>query len=152
MVEALRNPARKSLVWLVILGGALAVYGCGGNPSDGGPTENDVVASVINVTPFEVEAVISGVLDDSVDTVERTVGPSDSADTIFVCIDQLVVGDPLDPSLPGVTAMIDGETVGIEPFSVFAGESFACGDIVEIIISGVGAESLAVDVFSLTPP
>jgi len=112
----------------------------------------DVLVSVINVTPFGVDAILSGVLDDSTDTVAQHVDPSDSSDISFVCLDQLVVGDPLDATMPGITIHTGAEPETIAAFSILQGESFACGDIIEIIISGIGADSFAVDVFALTPP
>ncbi len=126
--------------------------GCGLQPSVDTPRGTDVLVSVINVTPFAVEAILSGVLDDSVDTVRPLVDPSDSSDTSFVCLDQLVVGDPIDPALPGITIQTEGEPETIAAFSILQGESFACGDIIEIIVSGIDADSFAVDVFALTPP
>jgi len=111
-----------------------------------------VIASVINVTPFEATIVLSGVREDSVDTVTRTVESVGSTDVTFVCLDELVVGDPIEPAEPGLIVELEDGPVEIEPFAVIAGESFVCGDIVEFIISGNSADTLSVDVFSFTPP
>ncbi|MCP4250155.1 MAG: hypothetical protein GY778_24190 [bacterium] len=132
---------------------------CGTGPDprssgSGGAAPNDagVLASAINVTPFEVTVVLSGVLDDAVDTVERTIASRDSTDVDFVCVDELAVGDPLEPEAPGVVIAADDEAQEVEAFSVFLDEAFFCGDVVEIIISGNDAETFAVDVFAFTPP
>ena len=130
----------------------LAAGGCGSNPGAAPHGEPDVIASVINVTPFEVTAVISGVLGDVVDTVELTVGSVSSADQRFTCVDELVVGDPLAPEEPGVLIGTNGAAVPIDPFKLLVGETFLCGDVVEIIISGNDADTFTVDVFALTPP
>ena len=124
--------------------------GCGVEP--GSTMSADVLVSVINVTPFDVTAVLSGVRAAEVDTVQREVAPMNTADVTFVCLDSLVVGDPLAPDTPGIVIAAEGEPVEIPPFSVDGGESFVCGDVVEIIISGNDADSFAVDVFVLTPP
>jgi len=131
----------------------LAGCGTGAPQQDTGSSDRqrDIVASVINVTPFEVSVVLSGVLDDSVDTVRRTVATLDSTDVGFACVDELVVGDPLDPAAPGVVLQVDGEPVELDPFALLLDEAFVCGDIVEIIVSGNDAETIAVDVFALTP-
>ncbi|MFQ5462473.1 MAG: hypothetical protein ACE5E5_07580 [Phycisphaerae bacterium] len=127
--------------------------GCGLQPAGGSETAfTNVLVSVINVTPFGVDAILSGVLDDSADTVPQHVDPSDTSDTSFVCLDQLVVGDPLDPTAPGITIHTGTEPETIAAFSMLQGESFACGDVIEIIVSGIDAASFAVDVFALTPP
>lgn len=133
---------------------ALLVAACGTQPgtSSKATSEPNVLASVINVTPFEINVVLSGVLADAVDTVRRTVGPSDSTDVAFVCPDELVVGDPLEPTEPGVVIEPAGQAAEVGAFTILAGESFACGDVVEIIVSGTEADTLAVDVFALTPP
>ncbi len=130
----------------------LASAGCGTPFGDPPTTDGAVVASIINVTPYEVSVLVSGVLDDSVDTVEETVSPSDSTDVSFVCIDELVIGDPLEPEAAGVAIDMDGQPAEIAPFSIRSGESFQCGDILEIIVSGADRETFAVDVFALTPP
>ncbi len=130
----------------------MSVGGCGAGLTPPASTEKDLIASVINVTNFEVSVLISGILGEAVDTVERTIGPSDSTDVVFTCLDELVVGDPLDPTQPGITIHTEDEPTTIEPFSLLAGEAFLCGDIIEIIVSGNDADSFAVDVFALTPP
>ena len=140
--------AAAALLWP-----ALLLAGCGAQPTTSSPAATpDVIASVINVTSFDVSIVLSGVLDDTVDTVERTIGPVDSTDVPFVCVDELVVGDPLEPTLPGVTIDVDGDPQELTPFSILAGESFECGDVIEIIVSGCDADTLNVDVFAFTPP
>ncbi len=118
----------------------------------GTSTERDLIASVINVTDFEVSVLISGILGGAVDTVERTVGPSGSTDVVFTCLDELVVGDALEPTQPGITIRTVLEPTTIEPFTLLAGQAFFCGDIIEVIVSGNDADSFAVDVFALTPP
>ena len=140
------------LIWSTwaIAGGA-ALAGCGTDLEDRSAAEPDIVASVINVTPYEVSVVLSGVLEDSVDTVRRTVVALDSIDVGFACVDELVVGDPLDPAAPGVVVEVDGQVVEIDPFALIRDTAFACGDIVEIIVSGNNPEDIAVDVFALTP-
>jgi hypothetical protein len=135
-----------------LLTAALAAGGCGSRPGAASHGEPDVVASVINVTPFEVTAVISGVLGDVVDTVKLTVASVSSADQRFTCIDELVVGDPLAPDEAGVLIGTNGASVPIAPFKLLVGETFLCGDVVEIIVSGNDADTFAVDVFALTPP
>lgn len=135
--------------WTIAGGAALA--GCGTDLEDRSSSAPDIVASVINVTPYEVSVVLSGVLEDSVDTVRRTVATLDSIDVGFACVDELVVGDPLDPTAPGVVVEVDGQVVEIDPFALIRDTAFACGDIVEIIVSGNGPEDIAVDVFALTP-
>lgn len=129
----------------------MSVGGCG---ADLPPTsaEQDLIASVINVTDFEVSVLISGILGDMVDTVERTIEPSGSTDVVFTCLDELVVGDPFEPTQPGITIQTPIEPITIEPFTLLAGEAFFCGDIIEIIVSGNDADSFAVNVFALTPP
>ena len=111
-----------------------------------------VLASVINVTPFSVIVVLSGVLDSGVDTVERTIASLDSIDVPFVCIDELVIGDPLMPEAPGVVIAADDEAREVAAFSILLDEVYFCGDVVEIIISGNEADTFAVDVFAFTPP
>ena len=95
---------------------------------------------------------MSAILGDAVDTVERTVSPSGSAEITFVCPDELVVGDPLEPTAPGLTIDVDGQPEVFGAFLILAGESFVCGDIVEVIVSGTDPETFVVDVFALTPP
>ena len=132
-----------------IFGGALGQP----TPARSSPGRSgDVLASVINVTPYDVSVVLSGILGDVVDTVESTIGPSDSTDVRFVCMDELVVGDPLEPSAAGVIVDPDGEPQEVAPFSIAAEESFNCGDVIEIIVSGNDAETFAVDIFAFTPP
>jgi hypothetical protein len=134
---------------MALLSGSAALAGCDGLVPEPG---DSVLASVINVTPFEVDVLLSGVLDDQVDTVNRTIGTTESADVPFVCVDEVVVGNPLEPAAAGVVVHVDGDPVEIAPFAILGGESFLCGDIVEIIVSGASAETIAVDVFTLTPP
>ncbi|MHC4064064.1 MAG: hypothetical protein ACYSUI_06125 [Planctomycetota bacterium] len=148
-----QTPAARRAQAAACLAAALFLSaGCGTAPTAGASSSRDVLASVINVTPFESSVVLSGVADDAVDTVERTIGPSDSTDVRFVCLDELVVGDPLEPAVAGIVIDADGEAAEIAPFSILVDESFVCGDVIEIIISGADAETLAVDVFSFTPP
>ncbi len=131
----------------------LLAAACGTQPGASSHTSGgDVLVSVINVTPYEVSAVVSAILGDAVDTVERTVSPSGSAEITFVCPDELVVGDPLEPTAPGLTIDVDGQPEVVGAFSILAGESFACGDIVEVIVSGADPDTFVVDVFALTPP
>ena len=131
----------------------LLVAACGTQPGVSSPTSGgDVLVSVINVTPYEVSAIVSAILGDAVDTVERTVSPSGSAEITFVCPDELVVGDPLEPTAPGLTIDVDGQPEVVGAFSILAGESFVCGDIVEVIVSGTDPDTFVVDVFALTPP
>lgn len=134
--------------------GAAAVLpgGCGAQPGGACPPNDTVLVSVINVTSYEVSVLLSGILQDAVDTVQETVGPIDSADVSFVCIDELVVGDPLEPTAPGVTINREGELEEIAPFRIPGDELFRCGDVIEIIVSGDAPESFAVDVFAFTPP
>lgn len=132
----------------------LLLAGCGAQPAGGGgnSSEPDILASVINVTPFELSVVLSGVRDGAVDTVERDVAPSDSADVAFLCVDELVVGDPLEPAEPGILIDTAEAEEQVGAFTILRGPSYECGDIVEIIVSGTDAETFAVDVFALTPP
>ncbi len=136
----------------------LLVVGCGtapgvdASPSDGSAAGGEVTATVINVTLFDVTALLSGIRNDDVDTVERSAGSQDTAAVTFRCIDELVVGDPLNPELPGVIIDPDGLAALVDPFSILEGESFFCGDIIEIIVSGNDIETFAVDVFAFTPP
>lgn len=128
---------------------ALPAAGCGGLATEG----QDVIASVINVTPHEITVMLSGVQGDEVDSVERTIAASSSTDVRFACLDQLVIGDANNPQVPGVLIQAGGaEPVPIDAFALIAGESFACGEIVEIIVSGNDADSFAVDVFALKLP
>ncbi len=146
------KPGKRSAVvapWAALC----LLAGCGAQAGNTRPaSQPDVLVSVINVTPYEVSAVLSAIAGDVVDTVERTVGPSGSADVTFVCADELVVGDPLEPATPGLTIDVDGEPETIDAFFIRAGESFACGDVVEIIVSGSDPDTFVVDVFALTPP
>ncbi|MCH7808377.1 MAG: hypothetical protein IIB60_04055 [Planctomycetes bacterium] len=130
----------------------LLVAGCGTQAGGNLPTQADVLASVINVTPFTISVTLSGILDEVVDTVGETIAPSDTADVLFVCIDELVVGDPLEPGAAGVTIHVDGDVEEIAPFTIIAQGSFRCGDVIEIIVSGADPETFVVNVFALTPP
>jgi hypothetical protein len=147
--------ALQAILACGVLAIGLAPAGCGTGPanrSDGTPgRQGDIVASVINVTPYEVSVVLSGILEDSVDTVQRTVATLDSIDLGFACVEELVVGDPLDPTAPGVVVEVEDQLVEFEPFALILDTAFACGDIVEIIVSGKNAEDITVDVFALTP-
>jgi len=129
---------------------AAVTAGCGVVPGEG--VEESVYVSIINVTPFEVTITVSGVAGDLVDTVERIVPGPGSADVAFVCVDELVLGDPIDPALPAVVVDPDGLAVEIPPFSILAEEAFFCGDIVEFVISGHDEETFAVDIFAFAPP
>ncbi len=141
---------------LCLVATVAALTGCGAAatvPDEGASTQQpDIVVSVINVTPFEVTVVLSGVLGDTVDTVRRTVPTQDSADVGFACVDEVVIGDPLDPDAPGVIVEADDGPIEFDPFAVFAGEAFACGDIIETIVSGTDPENIVVNVFAFTPP
>lgn len=139
-------------VTLALCVATLLPTGCGIQSGGTGASADTVLASVINVTPYTVTVVLSGILGDAVDTVRETVGPIDSVDVPFVCIDELVVGDPLEPAAPGVTIDREGEVEEIAPFSIPAAGRFRCGDVIEIIVSGVDPDSFAVDVFAFTPP
>ncbi len=142
------NVTRLGLTAAVLCAVAGIPAGCGTQL----PADRTVLVSVMNVTSFEVAVLLSGILGDAVDTVPETIGPSDSVDVTFVCIDELVVGDPLDATIAGVTIDGAGESAEIAPFSIAREESFACGDVIEIIVSGNEPGSFAVDVFALTPP
>lgn len=148
LIAAFARPA-KLLLYCAVL---VVLGGCGAQGSGGGGTRGDLFVSVINVTPFEVSVVLSGVQDDAVDTVERTVEPSGTSEVTFVCVDELVVGDPLNVAAAGVTISADEQTEEVSPFVILAGESYACGDIVEVIVSGATPETFAVDVFAFPPP
>lgn len=127
------------------------VTGCaefGGLPGGDG----DVVVSIVNVTPYVVEITLSGVVGETAEPVDETVQPISSTDVAFVCLDELVVGNPLDPTIPGAVVLVDGQRVELEPFLLRAQESFRCGDIVELIISGDRADNPRIDVFVLTLP
>ena len=155
--RGLKPAARRVITRIAVAGATLGTVfglsgGCGTQPGVGSSADGTVLASVINVTPYEVSVLLSGVLDDAVDTVEETVGPSDSADVTFVCVDELVVGDPLEPTTAGITIYAGGQVEEVGLFSIPADEWFRCGDIIEIIISGTDPETFAVDVFALTPP
>ena len=110
----LRNNCRA--MWTLA---TLFAAGCGTVPATDPPfaTEADVTATVINVTPFEVSVLLSGIRDNNVDTVERRADTLDTAEVTFVCIDELVVGDPLAPETAGVLIDPDGqaERIGIVP-------------------------------------
>lgn len=157
----MRSTTRLDKTWIALrviwsawaVAGGAALAGCGTYLDDRSAAAPDIVASVINVTPYEVSVVLSGVLEDSVDTVRRTVATLDSIDVGFACVDELIVGDPLDPAAPGVVLEVDDEVevVEIDPFALIRDTAFACGDIVEIIVSGKNAEDITVDVFALTP-
>ncbi len=86
------------------------------------------------------------------DTVERTIGPSGSTVVVFTCLDELVLGDALEPTQPGITLQTAVEPSTIEPFTRQHGEALFCGDIIEIIVSGSDVHSFAVDVSALTLP
>ncbi len=139
-------------VTLALCAATLPPTGCGMQSGGSGASADTVLASVINVTPYTITVVLSGILDDAVDTVRETVGPTDSVDVPFVCIDELVVGDPLEPAAPGVAIDREGEVEEIAPFSIPGAELFRCGDVIEIIVSGVDPDSFVVDVFVFTPP
>jgi hypothetical protein len=129
---------------------AATTAGCGFVPGGGG--EESVYVSVINVTPFEVTVLVSGVAGDLVDTVERTIPGPGSADVAFICVEELVLGDPIDPDLPAVSVDPEGIAGEIPPFSIRAGDAYFCGDIVEFVISGRDPDTFAVDVFAFAPP
>ncbi len=114
--------------------------------------DGEVIASVINVTPFEIEAVLTGVLGDLADTTLVVVAPSSSVDVAFSCLDELLIGDPFMPDAPGVTLDLPQGAIGLDAFAVLSPESFLCGDIVEIIVSGSDPDDFTIDVFALTPP
>ena len=144
-----RGITRLSFGSAVVLSATLV--GCGlslvGDADDG-----SVFVSVINVTPFEASLVISGVRGELVDTAERTVAASGSTDVTFVCVDELVLGDPLNPAVAAVIVDPGGVAEPIPPFSISANVAFYCGDIVEFVISGHDAATFAVDVFAFAPP
>ena len=135
----------------VAVGLSGALWGCGlslaGDASDG-----SVFVSVINVTPFDASLLVSGVRGEFVDTIERTVAGSGSTDVTFVCVDELVLGDPLRPAVAAVVVDPGGLAEPIPPFSISADVAFFCGDIVEFVISGHDAATFAVDVFAFAPP
>ena len=60
----------KVCIALVLI---VCVAGCGLQPTS---LNSDVLVSVINVTDYEIDVVISAILGDEVDTVERTVAPA----------------------------------------------------------------------------
>ena len=140
---------------MALLAVATAPAGCGagsaGSNAAAPQPQDDIVASIINVTPFEVSVVLSGVLDDTVDTVRRTVPTLESTDVGFTCVGELVVGDPLEIAAAGVVIEADAGRAELPPFALLRDAVFVCGDIVEIIISGTNAETFAADVFILTP-
>ena len=145
------GPARPAL-FTAALGVALILpLGCGTQPGVGSAADCTVLVSVINVTPYDVTVLLSGILNDEVDTVERTVNPSQSMDVAFVRLDELVIGDPLEPTAAGVTIHVDGPAEEI-PLTTISGHEFRCGDIIEIIVSIAEPEPFAVNVFVFTPP
>ncbi len=144
-----RGITRVGLGLAVVLSATLS--GCGlGLAGDAG--DGSVFVSVINVTPYDASLVISGVRGDLVDTAERTVAGSGSTDVTFVCVDELVLGDPLNPAVAAVIVDPGGVAEPIPPFSISADVAFFCGDIVEFVISGHDAATFAVDVFAFAPP
>ncbi len=151
ILESMRAAVHGPVI-LALCAATLLQAGCGIQSGGAGASADTVLASVINVTPYTVTVVLSGILDDAVDTVQETVGPIDSVDVPFVCIDELVVGDPLEPATPGVTIDREGEVEEIAPFSIPGAGRFRCGDVIEIIVSGDDPDSFAVDVFAFTPP
>lgn len=152
LAESPSIDAGLGLRGLVLLGGICAIAGCGVQAPAGTGGADTVLVSLINVTSSEITAVMSGVLNDSVDTVTETVAPVDSVDVPFVCIDELIVGDPLNSEAPGVTIAYSDGVQEIDPFSVSGPGLFTCGDVIEVIISGNDPDSFAVDVFVFTPP
>ena len=112
-------------------------------------TDEGIVVRVTNNTAYPASVVLSGVLEDAVDTVVRTVGPSSTIDVDFVCVDEVVVGDPTELSAAGVIIDVDGEVVEVASFSLPAGEYFACGDVVEVVIDGVAPDDLSAEVYVL---
>ncbi len=154
---SMSNPHHASILRLGITIAVLCAVagspaGCGTQLAAGPATDQEVLVSVMNVTAFDVSVLLSGILDDAVDTVSETIGPSGNVDVTFVCIDELVVGDPLDAAVAGVTIDVDGDPAEMAPFSIARAESFDCGDVIEIIVSGSEPGSFAVDVFALTLP
>ncbi len=151
-IAAIKTTVASGLTALVLTVPLALPIGCGIQPNRADAPTGTVLVSVINVTDFEVTAVLSGILGDSVDTVRKTIGPVDSIDVPFVCIDELVVGDPLEPSTPGVTIDQDGELVEIDAFSVLGNDQFRCGDVIEIIVSRGEGDFFNADVFVFPPP
>lgn len=143
---------RPGIGLLLLVGFALSgLGGCGIIPSDG-LSNGDIIASVINVTPYDVNILVSGVVGDAAEVTEHTVASADTVDVAFACLDELAVGDPLDANEPGVIIDTGTEIVELEPFLLLEGEAFFCGEIVEIIVSGDRPENFRIDVFAFTPP
>lgn len=116
------------------------------------PSDADVIVSILNVTDFEARVIVSGVVSDVADVGEETISPFNSTSVTFRCLDELVIGDPLDLDQPGARITVGEQTVELDPFILLAGQDFACGEIIEIIVSGESADTVALNVFVLTPP
>ena len=137
----------------VTLSACIGIAGCGLQTAT--PTNTSgasVTVSLINVTPFDISATVTGVQNDTADTVDRTVAPSDSVDVTFVCVGTIVIGDPLDPESPGVIIHTSDGQEYVAPFSIDANASYDCGDVLEVIVSGPDGGPFLVDVFTFTPP
>lgn len=135
-----------------ILGLFFLLSGCDGLALLPGSSDRSVVASIMNVTPFEVDVRISGVVGQTAEIAAETVAARDSVDVAFTCLDELVIGNPLDPGVAGAVVHTDAGPVELEPFLLRAGEAFFCGEILEIIVSGDRPENLRMDVFVLARP
>jgi hypothetical protein len=129
-----------------LLLGLVSVPGC---VPQAGTGDADVIVSLVNVTDFEASILVSGVAGDVADVQAEPVGALDSRAVAFTCLDELVIGDPFDFTAAGAQVVIDGQTVELDPF-VLTQDDFACGDTIEVILSGDRAENLALNVFVLS--